>query len=95
MVLVVNMFLTGFDSPRLNTLFVDKNLRYHGLIQAYSRTNRLLNSDKPHGNIVSFRNLKLATDTALALFGDENAKEIVFKKPFEEQKKDFEQKLKE
>jgi len=93
LVLVVNMFLTGFDSPRLNTLFVDKNLRYHGLIQAYSRTNRLLNSDKPHGNIVSFRNLKLATDKALALFGDENAKEIVFKRPYEEQKKDFEAKL--
>ncbi len=93
LVLVVNMFLTGFDSPRLNTLYVDKNLRYHGLIQAYSRTNRLLNSDKPHGNIVSFRNLKLATDKALALFGDENAKEIVFKKPFEEQKKEFEDKL--
>ena len=93
--LVVNMFLTGFDSPRLNTLYVDKNLRYHGLIQAYSRTNRLLDSDKPHGNIVSFRNLKLATDKALALFGDENAKEIVFKKPYEEQKKDFENKLKE
>jgi type I restriction enzyme, R subunit len=93
LVLVVNMFLTGFDSPRLNTLFVDKNLRYHGLIQAYSRTNRLLNSDKPHGNIISFRNLKLATDKALALFGDENAKEIVFKKPYEEQKKDFVSKL--
>ncbi len=93
LVLVVNMFLTGFDSPRLNTLYVDKNLRYHGLIQAYSRTNRILNSDKPHGNIVSFRNLKLATDKALALFGDENAKEIVFKKPYEEQKKDFENKL--
>ena len=93
--LVVNMFLTGFDSPRLNTLYVDKNLRYHGLIQAYSRTNRLLDSDKPHGNIVSFRNLKLATDKALALFGDENAKEIVFKKPFDEQKNDFENKLKE
>ncbi len=93
LVLVVNMFLTGFDSPRLNTLYVDKNLRYHGLIQAYSRTNRLLNSDKPHGNIISFRNLKLATDKALALFGDENAKEIVFKKPYEEQKKDFENKL--
>jgi type I restriction enzyme R subunit len=93
LVLVVNMFLTGFDSPRLNTLFVDKNLRYHGLIQAYSRTNRLLNSDKPHGNIISFRNLKLATDKALALFGDENAKEIVFKKPYEEQKKEFENKL--
>jgi type I restriction enzyme, R subunit len=93
LVLVVNMFLTGFDSPRLNTLYVDKNLRYHGLMQAYSRTNRLLNSDKPHGNIVSFRNLKLATDKALALFGDENAKEIVFKKPYEEQKKEFENKL--
>lgn len=93
LVLVVNMFLTGFDSPRLNTLFVDKNLRYHGLIQAYSRTNRLLNSDKPHGNIVSFRNLKVATDKALALFGDENAKEIVFKKPFEDQKQEFENKL--
>lgn len=93
LVLVVNMFLTGFDSPRLNTLYVDKNLRYHGLIQAYSRTNRLLNSDKPHGNVVSFRNLKNATDTALALFGDENAKEIVFKKPYKEQKKEFESKL--
>ena len=93
LVLVVNMFLTGFDSPRLNTLYVDKNLRYHGLIQAYSRTNRLLNSDKPHGNIVSFRNLKAATDTALTLFGDENAKEIVFKKPYETQKGEFAAKL--
>jgi type I restriction enzyme, R subunit len=93
LVLVVNMFLTGFDSPRLNTLYVDKNLRYHGLIQAYSRTNRLLSSDKPHGNIVSFRNLKDATDKALTLYGDENAREIVFKKPFEEQKKAFEEKL--
>lgn len=95
LVLVVNMFLTGFDSPRLNTLYVDKNLRYHGLIQAYSRTNRLLNSDKPHGNIVSFRNLKEATDKALALFGDENAKDVVFKKPYEVQKKEFEDKLEE
>lgn len=93
LVLVVNMFLTGFDSPRLNTLYVDKNLRYHGLVQAYSRTNRLLNSDKPHGNIVSFRNLKEATDKALALFGDENAKEIVFKKPYVVQKREFEEKL--
>ncbi len=93
LVLVVNMFLTGFDSPRLNTLYVDKNLRYHGLIQAYSRTNRLLNSDKPHGNIVSFRNLKDATDRALTLFGDQNAKEVVFKKPYEEQRKDFESQL--
>jgi type I restriction enzyme, R subunit len=93
LVIVVNMFLTGFDSPRLNTLYVDKNLRYHGLIQAYSRTNRLLNSDKPHGNIISFRNLKEETDKALALFGDENAKEVVFKKPYEVQKKEFESKL--
>lgn len=93
LVLVVNMFLTGFDAARLNTLYVDKNLRYHGLIQAYSRTNRLLNSDKPHGNIISFRNLKKATDKALALYGDENAKEVVFKKPYEEQKKEFEEKL--
>jgi len=89
LVLVVNMFLTGFDSKRLNTLYVDKNLKYHGLIQAYSRTNRLLDTSKPHGNIVSFRNLKGATDTALALFGNENAKEIVFKKPYEEQRKEF------
>jgi type I restriction enzyme R subunit len=95
LVLVVNMFLTGFDSPRLNTLYVDKNLRYHGLLQAYSRTNRLLNSDKPHGNIVSFRNLKDATDKALSLYGDENAREIVFKKPYEEQKRSFEEKLEE
>jgi len=95
LVLVVNMFLTGFDSPRLNTLYVDKNLRYHGLVQAYSRTNRLLNSDKPHGNIVTFRNLKENTDKALALFGDENAKEIVFKKPYETQKLEFEAKLSE
>lgn len=94
LVLVVNMFLTGFDSKTLNTLYVDKNLRYHGLIQAYSRTNRLYNSNKPHGNIVCFRNLKQATDEALKLYGDENAKEIVFKKPFEEQKKEFEEKLK-
>ena len=89
LLLVVNMFLTGFDSPTLNTLFVDKNLRYHGLIQAYSRTNRLYNDTKPHGNIVVFRNLKKATDEALELFGDENAKEIVFKEPYEKQKEKF------
>lgn len=93
LVLVVNMFLTGFDSPLLNTLFLDKSLRYHGLVQAYSRTNRLLNSDKPHGNIVTFRNLKKDTDKALALFGDENAREVVFKKSYEEQKIDFVGKL--
>jgi len=91
--LVVNMFLTGFDSAYLNTLYVDKNLRYHGLIQAYSRTNRLLNKNKPHGNIVSFRNLKEATDKALALYGDENAKEVVFKQSYEKQKTAFLEKL--
>ncbi len=95
LLLVVNMFLTGFDSPLLNTLYVDKNLRYHGLIQAFSRTNRLLNSDKPHGNIVCFRNLKEATDKALCLFGNENAKEIVIKKPYETQRAEFEHKIKE
>lgn len=95
LVLVVNMFLTGFDSKTLNTLYVDKNLRYHGLIQAFSRTNRLYNADKPHGNIVVFRNLKEEQDKALALFGDENAKEIVLKKPYEEHRKDFEARLNE
>lgn len=60
--LVVNMFLTGFDSPRLNTLYVDKNLKFHGLVQAFSRTNRILNEKKSQGNIVCFRNLKAATD---------------------------------
>ena len=89
LLLVVNMFLTGFDSVRLNTLFVDKNLVYHGLIQAYSRTNRILDNTKPHGNIVCFRNLKDATDNSLALFGDENAREIVFKKPYEKQQQEF------
>lgn len=93
LLLVVNMFLTGFDSSWTNTLYVDKNLKYHGLIQAYSRTNRILNADKPHGNIVSFRNLKAATDKALALYGDEDAKEIVFKKPYAEQKIEFQQKI--
>lgn len=91
--LVVNMFLTGFDAPMLNTLYVDKNLRYHGLIQAYSRTNRLLDANKPHGNIVCFRNLKQNTDDALRLFGDEDAKDIVFKKPYETIKKEFDEKV--
>ena len=95
LVIVVNMMLTGFDAPRMNTLYVDKNLRYHGLIQAYSRTNRLFGSMKPHGNIISFRNLKENTDKALLLFGDENAKEIVFKKPYTKQKEEFNIKLKE
>jgi len=82
LVIVVNMFLTGFDAKTLNTLWVDKNLRAHGLIQAYSRTNRILNSVKSYGNIVSFRNLEQATNEALALFGNENAKGIVLLKPY-------------
>ena len=81
---VVNMFLTGFDSKPLNTLYVDKNLRYHGLIQAYSRTNRILNTEKSHGNIVSFRNLKEATDEALKLYSNKEAKEVVFMEPYED-----------
>lgn len=80
---VVNMFLTGFDSKSLNTLFVDKNLKYHGLIQAFSRTNRILGDKKSQGNIVVFRNLKKATDDAIALFSDKNAKEIIILKPYE------------
>jgi len=82
--LVVNMFLTGFDAKKVNTLYVDKNLRYHGLIQAYSRTNRIINETKSHGNIVVFRNLKKATDDALALFADKNAKEKIFQQPYED-----------
>lgn len=80
--LVVNMFLTGFDSKTLNTLYVDKNLKYHGLIQAYSRTNRILNEKKSHGQIVAFRNLRHNTNEALRLFANENAEEIVFSKPY-------------
>ncbi len=86
---VVNMFLTGFDSKSLNTLFVDKNLRYHGLIQAYSRTNRILGDKKSQGNIVVFRNLKKATDDAIALFSDKNAKEIIILKPYEDYVKEI------
>ena len=82
--LVVNMFLTGFDSRLLNTLYVDKNLRFHGLIQAYSRTNRILNDKKSQGNIVTFRNLKKNTDEALALYSDEDAAETIFLAPYEE-----------
>jgi type I restriction enzyme R subunit len=86
---VVNMFLTGFDSKPLNTLYVDKNLRYHGLIQAYSRTNRILNTEKSHGNVVCFRNLKSATDEALKLYSNKGAKEIVFMEPYEDYVKKF------
>ena len=82
--LVVNMFLTGFDIKYLNTLYVDKNLKYHGLIQAYSRTNRILNVNKQHGNIVCFRNLKKRTDEAIKLFSDENAVETVLMKDYSE-----------
>ena len=80
--IVVNMFLTGFDATTLNTLWVDKNLRAHGLIQAYSRTNRILNSVKTYGNIVSFRDLEQATNDALALFGNKDATGIVLLKPY-------------
>ena len=82
LVIVVNMFLTGFDSTTLNTLWVDKNLRMHGLIQAFSRTNRILNSVKTYGNIVCFRKLDEATDRALALFGNKDASGIVLLKRF-------------
>lgn len=82
--IVVNMFLTGFDATTLNTLYVDKSLRYHGLLQAYSRTNRILNSVKSFGNIIAFRDLQKNTDDALALFSNENAKGIVFLRSLEE-----------
>jgi len=89
--LVVNMFLTGFDSPTLNTMYVDKNLKYHGLIQAYSRTNRILNEQKSQGNIVVFRNLKKATDEAVALFSNKDAKDIIMMEPYEAYVKKFTQ----
>lgn len=89
--LVVNMFLTGFDSKTLNTLYVDKNLQYHGLIQAYSRTNRILNELKSQGNIVVFRNLKSATDQALALFSNKEAQELVITPPYDDYVAQFNQ----
>lgn len=87
--LVVNMFLTGFDSKLLNTMYVDKNLKYHGLLQAYSRTNRVLNEKKKHGNIICFRNLKKATDESIRLYSDESASEFVLMKSYEEYADDF------
>ncbi|PJI86657.1 type I restriction endonuclease subunit R [Luteimicrobium subarcticum] len=84
LVIVVNMFLTGFDATTLNTLWVDKNLRAHGLIQAYSRTNRILNSVKTYGNIVSFRDLEEQTNDAIALFGNKDATGIVLLQPYRE-----------
>ncbi|MBP6479234.1 MAG: type I restriction endonuclease subunit R [Pseudomonadales bacterium] len=93
LVIVVNMFLTGFDATTLNTLWVDKNLKAHGLIQAYSRTNRILNSVKTYGNIVSFRNLEQATNDALALFGNKDAKGIVLLKPYAEYYSEYQGKI--
>lgn len=84
LLIVVGMFLTGFDAPTLNTLFVDKNLRYHGLIQAYSRTNRIYDATKTFGNIVTFRDLEQATIDAITLFGDKNTKNVVLEKSYDE-----------
>lgn len=84
LLIVVNMFLTGFDATTLNTLWVDKNLRYHGLLQAYSRTNRILNSIKSHGNIVCFRNLEKATNDCLQLFGNKDAGGLILLKSFDD-----------
>ena len=84
LLIVVGMFLTGFDAPELNTLFVDKNLRYHGLIQAFSRTNRIFNASKTFGNIVTFRDLEDATIKAITLFGDKNTKNVVLEKSYQE-----------
>ena len=84
LLIVVGMFLTGFDAPMLNTLFVDKNLRYHGLLQAYSRTNRIYNSTKSFGNIVTFRDLEKATIDAITLFGDKSTKNVILEKSYQE-----------
>ena len=89
LLIVVGMFLTGFDAPRLNTLFVDKNLRYHGLIQAYSRTNRIIDATKTFGNIVTFRDLEKATVDAITLFGDKNTKNVVLEKSYKEYMEGF------
>ena len=93
LVIVVNMFLTGFDATTLNTLWADKNLKAHGLIQAYSRTNRILNSVKTYGNIISFRNLEQETNDALALFGNMDAKGIVLLKPYADYYKEYEKRV--
>lgn len=89
LIIVVGMFLTGFDAPTLNTLFVDKNLRYHGLIQAYSRTNRIVDATKTFGNIVTFRDLEQATIDAITLFGDKNTKNVVLEKSYKEYMEGF------
>ena len=87
--LVVNMFLTGFNSPPLNTIFVDKNLKYHGLVQAFSRTNRILGQKKSQGNVVCFRNLKKATDEAIELFANKDAVEEIFLEPYDKYREKF------
>lgn len=89
LLIVVGMFLTGFDAPALNTLFVDKNLRFHGLMQAYSRTNRILDATKTFGNIVTFRDLEQATIDAITLFGDKNTKNVVLEKSYSEYMEGF------
>lgn len=89
LLIVVGMFLTGFDAPTLNTLFVDKNLRYHGLIQAYSRTNRIYDATKTFGNIVTFRDLEKATVDAITLFGDKNTRNVVLEKSYKEYMEGF------
>ncbi|MXV14311.1 HsdR family type I site-specific deoxyribonuclease [Hufsiella ginkgonis] len=89
LLIVVGMFLTGFDAPTLNTLFVDKNLRYHGLVQAYSRTNRIYDATKAFGNIVTFRDLEQATVDAITLFGDKNTKNVVLEKSYDEYMEGF------
>ncbi len=89
LLIVVGMFLTGFDAPTLNTLFVDKNLRYHGLIQAYSRTNRIYNATKTFGNIITFRDLEQATIDAIVLFGDANTRNVVLERSYKEYMEGF------
>ncbi|MGJ7475010.1 HsdR family type I site-specific deoxyribonuclease [Pseudomonas fulva] len=89
LLIVVGMFLTGFDAPTLNTLFVDKNLRYHGLMQAYSRTNRIYDATKTFGNIVTFRDLEQATIDAITLFGNKNTKNVVLEKSYKEYMEGF------
>ena len=92
--LVVNMFMTGFDAKKVNTLYVDKNLKHHGLIQAYSRTNRILGEQKSQGNILSFRNLKEATDKAITLFSNKDAIEVILIPPYDAIATKFDEALK-
>ena len=92
LLIVVGMFLTGFDAPRLNTLFVDKNLKYHGLIQAYSRTNRIYDATKPFGNIVTFRDLEQNTIDAIKLFGKNNTRDVILEKSYKEYLQGFDNK---